>query len=651
MEILCVSNEPIAEDLVHICHELGFIPVVVKDLKELDNFQKRFPLAVVNVNRQSQSPFDSKVLKKLAAGGREGLSAERILALDALDELWGYQIYYSFSCSGYCRIEIDAEGRLKSEDCVRVVKAVHDVLTMPPFINANYYDHVSDALLHSVVESSLAPLVVFLKDRKVWFANLAAQAFFKRPTHLMMGLPVEELIAPGESRRQFWKFIEQVMQKPGLSSEFRMRARNGEEFDALITANQIFDSRLPLESIGFTLYDITERKLLENRLHQSQKMEVVGQLAGGIAHDFNNILTGILGNISLAMMEEDIQKIQPILTRVEQAGERAAGLVKQLLDFSRRSQVDIKAISLPAIINEVVGIIQNLFDRRIRISVEGSEHLPLVLADAGQMNQVVLNLCVNARDALEQAAQQGICSSPRIDIRMENLVICDGKLPQHSPVVPGHYVKLSVSDNGIGMDEATLKRVFEPFFTTKSLGKGSGLGLATIYGIIHQHRGWIDVDSHVGEGTTFTICLPVAPNEPPEPVQSAVKPPIPHGNETVLIIDDEEVIRDLGTDMLSRLGYTVRTANDGQDGLDQFFRDRDCIDLVILDLSMPRLSGREVLAQIRSVEPEKKVIISSGYDVDQKSYNFENLDASGFVAKPYNLAILAQKVRAVLDEN
>lgn len=649
-EILCLSNEPIAGALSRICGHLGLIPYVLTDPQELDTLNRKFPLAIVNANGQSHSPFSFKSLPNLISPTASGLSVERLLALDALDDLWGNQIYYSYSCSGYCRIDLDSDRNLTSADIERVTAVVKDVLSMAPYEPANYYEYVSDELLHSVVESSLAPLVVFLKDRNVWFANLAAQALFKRPTHLMKGLPVEELFASDDVREQFWDFVKRVMQKPGDSAEFRMRARNGDEFDALLTANQIFDARLPLESIGFTLHDITQRKALESRLHQSQKMEVVGQLAGGIAHDFNNILTGILGNLSLAQMEDDIDQIKATLAKAEQASLRAAGLVKQLLDFSRRSRVDIKPLRLPPVVREVTGIVRSLIDRRIEIVIDEGKRLPLILADAGQMHQVVLNLCVNARDAVEQAIQQGICTSPRIAIRMESEKIGDEYCRTHNDAVPGWYVRLSVSDNGVGMDDATLKRIFEPFFTTKSVGKGSGLGLSTIYGIVNQHHGWTEVASEIGRGTTFNIYLPAASETAPEVAQPEQDQSVPRGKETILLIDDEEVIRDLGRALLGRLGYSVLTAFDGLDGLDLFTKERGRIDLIILDISMPIMSGREVLTKIKAMDPAMKVIMSSGYDMEQKSSDFGKLDAAGFLAKPYCLSDIAQKVRGVLDK-
>ncbi|MFH1738161.1 MAG: PAS domain S-box protein [bacterium] len=398
--------------------------------------------------------------------------------------------------------------------------------------------------------------------------------------------------------------------------------------------------------------DLTERKRLENQLRQAQKMEAVGQLASGVAHDFNNLLTAILGNLSLAEREIPDTRHE-CLIEARNAANRAADLIKQLLAFSRKSHVNLRPTNMNRIVQEVRLLVRKTIDRRIDISVHTEEGLPNVLADAAQMNSILMNLCVNARDAIYKVMRGQSIPDRRSDLFMIAIdtraaTVGSGYCESHTYAHPGQFVILSVSDNGSGMDSETQRRIFEPFFTTKDVGEGTGLGLASVYGIVKQHEGWIDLHSEPGKGTTFEVYLPVSAQEVEE-TEKETHEEVSGGTETILFVDDEEMIRKFGKRTLEQYGYTVLLAADGQEALNVFSQERDRIDLVILDLSMPRLSGHEVLEQLRVIAPDAKVIVSSGYFNSGDSMLEEQLTPAAYVGKPYEPSNLLRTVRNVLD--
>jgi len=408
-----------------------------------------------------------------------------------------------------------------------------------------------------------------------------------------------------------------------------------------------------------TVQDITDRKRseeeqnrLQEQLRQAQKMEAIGQLAGGVAHDFNNLLTGIIGNVSLAAMKASDETAR-YLENAKKAADRAAALVQQLLAFGRKSRIELTSVDLNKIIHEVTTLARETIDRRIDIHIHVKDNLPKVLADPTQINSVLMNLCINARDAITEAMRslttdEDATAQFAITIETEDVLVGKEYCESRSYARPGRFVVLSVSDNGVGMDRETQRRVFEPFFTTKKRGEGTGLGLATAYGIIKQHNGWINIYSEPGRGTSFKVYLPAAEQDE-ERSSAEIPEAVRGGTETVLLIDDESMIRNLGQAILERYGYKVILAKDGKEGLDRYLELHDKIDLVILDLSMPELSGREVLMRIRKVVPDAKVIINSGYSQEMEIPSVKQLEPAAFVSKPYRPDDLARTVRRVLD--
>ncbi|MFO7974510.1 MAG: response regulator [Candidatus Hydrogenedentota bacterium] len=385
------------------------------------------------------------------------------------------------------------------------------------------------------------------------------------------------------------------------------------------------------------------------QLHQAQKMEAMGQLAGGVAHDFNNLLTAILGNLSLAQMEETLRGVRPYIEEANKAGLRAASLVQQLLTFSRKSQVVIQAVDIRSILKEIESIVRQTFDRRIEIAFICPPNLPKVRADADQIHQVILNLCVNARDALEAVRRRDKTPELRITIQATAVTINASDCGNEKNAEPGEYVCVSVSDTGTGISPPVRARMFEPFYTTKGAGKGTGLGLATVYSIVERHGGWVDIESEMGRGSTFFAYFPIHAKPAAVHAPEDKRLQLPKGSESILLVDDERSIRSLGKDMLERLGYTVTLAADGRQCLHTLFDKGASIDLVILDVSMPELSGYEVLAEIRRRGADIPVIISSGYPQNALDPELAAMGAVAFVNKPFSIESMALNIRRALE--
>jgi len=396
--------------------------------------------------------------------------------------------------------------------------------------------------------------------------------------------------------------------------------------------------------------DVTERRLLEKQLIEMQKMEAVGTLAGGIAHDFNNILTGILGSLDLArgFVPPGSPASAPIAEGIK-ASERAVQLVRQLLDFSRRAPAECRPVNLGSVVREVTDLFSQTIDRRIGVTCSIADDLLPAFVDPNQVHQVLMNLCVNARDAIMESLETVERSGGRpltgywIYIRSENVEVDDDYCRIFPYARKGRYIRLSIGDNGAGMDDATQRRVFEPFFTTKKMGRGTGLGLSTVYGIIKQHSGWINLESREGKGTTFCVYFPEATGLAEEAPALPETAPSGRGKETVLFADDEELIRDLGRQVMEMHGYTVLLAEDGMRAIELFRSNRKAIDLVVLDLTMPQRSGMEVLRAIRDIDPGMRIILSSG------SSPPEAVPGTTFLPKPYRADMLAKTVRSTLD--
>jgi two-component system, cell cycle sensor histidine kinase and response regulator CckA len=384
--------------------------------------------------------------------------------------------------------------------------------------------------------------------------------------------------------------------------------------------------------------DISDRKRLETQLRHAQKMEAVGTLAGGIAHDFNNLLMGIQGYASLMLLKTNPQHPHyKNLNGIEQLVQNGADLTKQLLGFARDGKYHVKTTDM----NEVARDTIRMFGRtkkEISICEEYEENIWSVEVDQGQLKQVLLNIFVNAGHAMPGGGDLTLVTKN---------VILGAQDAQTLGLPPARYVRASVSDTGVGINEETRQRIFEPFFTTKEFGHGTGLGLASAYGIIQNHQGTIDVDSQMEEGTTFHIYLPAS-----QKIRKVVKPDFEHhhnGPETVLLVDDEDVILKVGSQILQELGYTVMTASSGKEALEIYSANRDKIDIVVLDMIMPGMGGGETYDSIKALKLDVKVLLSSGYSIMGEASTILDRGCQGFIQKPFTVKSFSEKLREILN--
>jgi nitrogen-specific signal transduction histidine kinase len=395
--------------------------------------------------------------------------------------------------------------------------------------------------------------------------------------------------------------------------------------------------------------DITERKraeeemaTLQEQLRQSQKMEAIGRLAGGIAHDFNNLLTVIKGYSQLSLPElKEGDPLKGNIEEIKRAADRAANLTRQLLAFSRRQVMEMKVIDLNTILQDLHKMLLRVIGEDIELATVLAEDLGRAKTDPSQIEQVIINLAVNARDAMPNGG--------KLTIETANIELDEIYARNHIAVTPGRYVMFAVSDTGVGMTPEVRERVFEPFFTTKEKGKGTGLGLSTVYGIVKQSEGNIWVYSEPGKGTTFKIYLPRA-DEPLEELKKVEIKEIPHGSETILVVEDEEEVRKLTVAVLKKYGYTVLEAPQGLDAFLICEEHKGLIHLLVTDVVMPKMSGRELADRVATIRPEIKVLYMSGYTDNTISHHGILEEGIDYIQKPFTVEGMARKIREVLDK-
>jgi len=477
----------------------------------------------------------------------------------------------------------------------------------------------------------------------VTFFNEFAQQFFGYTEDEILGRNVVGSIVPktDSELQNLATMIRDIGLNPEehANNENENMRKDGGRIWVSWTNKAIYDEDGNILEILCVGNDVTERKLLERQLLQALKMESIGTLAGGIAHDFNNLLMGILGNASLMLMNTD--PADPNYNRlksIEKQVESGSKLTSQLLGYARKGKYELK----PIILNQLVKDTSELFGRTrrdISIYLELLPDLFAVDADKGQIEQVLWNLYVNAADAMPGG---GDFILKTFNTDHKNM---KGRL--YVPK-PGKYVVLAVTDTGVGMDKKIQQRIFDPFFTTKDIGRGTGLGLASAYGIIKGHDGYIDVESRKGEGTTFSVYLPASEKKIAKPARITEK--LLKGTETVLLVDDEEAVLDIGRDLLKAMGCRVLRARDGREAIELYQKNQDDIDIVILDMIMPNISGSDTYDRMKKIDPEIKVLLSSGYSIDGQATDILNRGCSGFIQKPFTINELSAAIRQILDK-
>jgi PAS domain S-box-containing protein len=428
---------------------------------------------------------------------------------------------------------------------------------------------------------------------------------------------------------------------PELKKEQKSELQNGQK--VMLEVSHSFVEVHGRTLLMLSLFrDVTTQRRLEDQLRQSQKMEAIGQLAGGIAHDFNNILTVIHGHASLLSMSDLDDTGARSAQQITRAAERAAGLTRQLLAFSRRQLIQPKRLDINKTVGNMSDMLGRLLGEDVALQLNYSQVPAIIEADAGMMEQVLLNLAVNARDAMPRGGQ--------LTIRIGITDVNEAHVRNHPEARVGRFVCISKTDTGCGIPPENLSRIFEPFFTTKEIGKGTGLGLATVYGIVKQHQGWIEVESTIGKGTTFRIYIPFIGTTEAEPEKPTTQITIRGGNETILLVEDERPVRELVARVLQKYGYTIWQASSGNDALDVWQQHKTEISLLLTDLVMPgNMNGHELAEKLWAERPELKVIFTSGYSADIVGKNFKLEPELNFLQKPYHPQTLALTVRRCLD--
>ena len=495
----------------------------------------------------------------------------------------------------------------------------------------------SEDRYRSVSRDMPAMVCRYLPNGNLTFANIRFKSHFQLSEQTLLDTNVFTFIPDTERQRMKNRLQRLRPEKPMVIYEQGTRTETGDILWRQWTDRALFDEKGNAMEYQSVIIDITEKKNVESKLQQAQKMEAIGTLAGGIAHDFNNLLMGIQGNISLMYL--DVNHCHPLyenIHSIEQLVDSGANLTRQLLGFARGGKYVVKPVNL----NEVVTETAALFGRTrksIRIHETYEPNVRMVSADRGQIEQVLINLYLNAWQAMSEKGD--------LYLETQNVTI-DEKFVKPFEISYGDYVRISVTDTGKGIDPTISHRIFDPFFTTKEFGCGSGLGLASVFGIVKNHDGIVDFESLPGRGTTFSVYLPVSQKTSKEPAPAPKG--ILKGPETILLVDDESYILDIGVKMLEKMGYTVIKACCGNDAVRVFTDFRQQIDLVILDLIMPDIGGGEVFDRLRTIRPDIKVLLASGYSMGDAAAIISR-GCNGFIQKPFGMEKLSHAIREVLD--
>jgi len=500
----------------------------------------------------------------------------------------------------------------------------------------------SEARYRSLVQSAVYGIYRSTLEGKFLDVNpaLVTMLGYANPEEVLALNPQCDVFLDAEEMARLMKEFQRGIRLDGV--EVRWKRRDGNAITVRLSGRAASTREEAEEVLEVIAEDVTERRVLEEQFRQAQKMEAVGRLAGGVAHDFNNLLMVVSGytEVLLENMERE-NPSYPKISAIQQAADRATTLTRQLLAFSRKQLLELKVVDVNAIVTDIERLLRPLIGENIELVTKLATDLGRTRADAGQIEQVIMNLVVNSKDAMPGGG--------RITLQTANVNLDDDLRRQFSYIQPGPYVMLSVNDNGQGMNKETQSRIFEPFFTTKEKGKGTGLGLSTVYGIVKQSGGYVFAHSEVGRGTTFRIYLPRV-EDAVEPVShtNPAKAPLA-GTETVLLVEDEESVRQLVRETLTARGYRVLEADDGYKALQIAASHMEPIHILVTDVVMPGMSGRELAKQLGAAHPKTKVLYLSGYTEDAIVHQGVLDSGTAFLQKPFTLQMLSRKVREVLN--
>jgi PAS domain S-box-containing protein len=602
---------------------------------------------VVEINDKFEAEFGRKRLEVIG----KDLASGRLFSRESAER---FQLYLKEIREGQPRVLFEVLG--KTHDGRKVPLEVHAVpiqsaglvpAVLASIRNIEERKQKEEALANSEETSRVLLSAVlgaaYLIDTRgfVLAANSVGAARFGLTPPEMVDHPLTEFLDPEAAVQRRERGLEVIRTaKPACFEDIE----DGATYENWI--HPICDDEGRVIKLAIYSRDVTEerkareeRRKLTAQLQQAQKMEAIGTLAGGIAHDFNNLLMAIQGNVSL--MQFDMDAAHPysrILGNIEKLVRSGADLTSKLLGYARKGRYETK----PLVINDLVRDTSETFGRMrkdISIYRDLSEDIRGILADRGQIEQVLLNLLVNAADAMP--------SGGRITLKTRNASHQEIPYKGYS-IKPGQYVMLTVSDTGSGMEPTVMARIFEPFFTTKQMGRGTGLGLASAYGIVKGHNGYIDVASEVGKGSTFFIYFPATDRRSAEIIENALATEM--GQGTLLLVDDEITVLDVTAEMLEKLGYTVLKARNGPEAIDTFRRQRDRIRMVILDMVMPEMGGGDVFDELRSLDPQVRVLLASGFSLQGQAKQIMQRGCSGFIQKPFSMEDLSVKLRLILNE-
>jgi PAS domain S-box-containing protein len=513
--------------------------------------------------------------------------------------------------------------------------------------NAKSLQHIMESEERFRNLSVNSPDIIYTTDNAgfITYINPAAEEILGYSAAEMVGRYFPEFTKEGD-RENFIKLFDRVKQgKETIKNiEAKLLAKDGTERLFYMSGAPNFNAPGEMTGVVGILKDFTEQRMLEQQLDQASRMNAIGRLTGGIAHDFNNILQAISAyNEMLTMYKSAGDPDMKYLVNIQNLIKRATDLVRQLLLFSRKAESKLQPLDVNVEIEKFHELLVSTLPKTIEIKLNLARNLHLVNGDAAQLDQVIMNLAVNAKDAMTEGG--------KIIIETKNIEFAEIQNRSGVKIDPGRYVLFTVSDTGCGIAKENIGHIFEPFFTTKEAGKGTGIGLSVVYGIIKNHNGFIFCTSELGVGTTYEIYLPAIDIEILEEKKEAVRNVLSRGKETILLVDDESALLDTGTRLLSLLGYNVLTANSGENALSVINQKNSNVALVILDLMMPGMGGEKCLAEIMKIEPSMKVIIVSGFTANISQQKIMNAGAVDFIQKPYRIDFLSKKIRSVLDHS